>query len=292
MNKKFTTKKIISILLSSFLLASCSAENVNTIQNSEQVNISSNLKKNKQNFSLKFVETKNVPTDILELTQKDAQKVSDKASKTRDIDYFDIHKNPVGLELSYGSEKAYILNYLGTSKNTEDLNIEFKSFYTKSQLGYSFNYSGPITLSSTKNIKNERAINSLKKNGSIRFELITGMPPEYIVNRFENYIERELKPALKMIYKADPDISDEIFPYAVYADNELKGFFFLISRSILRLGDRKYADLQLSTFIDTENEIGAKMAIVAFNPKTKIGVAPKYDIKTLDDLNIVETGDW
>ncbi len=286
-------KKIISSLSASLILVSCSS-NINTNQVIDTVNTSAKLtQKKKANIYFKFVKTPEIPNNIIDVTQKEAQKASDRASKTRDIDYFDIHKNPIGLEISANNEKAYILNYLGTSKNTEELNIEFRSIYTKSQNDYNFNYSGPITLSRIKNKNLEKGKINLNKNSSIRFELLTGMPPEYIVNRFENYIERELKPSLKMIYKVDANISDDdIFPYAVYNNDDIQGFFFLSSRGMVRLGDRKYADLQTGTFINTENEILAKYAVVGFNPKTKIGTQPKYEFKDIDNINIIETGDW
>lgn len=285
-------KKSFSILAIILTLSSCST-NTNSIQNiSEQTSISSKV--SKSDLKIKFVDTKNIPNEVIDITQKEAQKASDKASKNRDIDYFDIHKNPVGLELTVANEKAYILNYFGTSKNTEDLNIEFRSMYTNSQNDYNFNYSGSITLSkSAKTTNLEKGKIKLNKKSSVRFELITGMPPEYIANTYENYLERQLKPALRTVYKVDTNISsDDIFPYAVYANDQVQGFCFITNRGIVRLGDRKYADLQTVTFISTENQIDAKYAVVAFNPKTKIGVAPKYEFKEISDINIVETGEW
>lgn len=283
-------KKKISLLLPLIILASsCSNNQIN--DNYEQINqVNSLSKKISKNININFLDTKSIPSEIIDITQKDSQKASDKASKARGIDYFDIHKNPVALEFNFNNEKAYLLNYLGTSKNTEDLNIEFRSFYTNSEIGYNFNYSGPITISKTKDI--EKGANKLSKNSSIKFELITGMPPEYIVNSLDEYLERQLKPSLKMIYKVDTNISDDIFPYAINVNNETKGFLFLISKSILRLGDRKYADVQLATFISNENEVSGKLVLIGFNPKTKISTQPKYDIKKIDDLNIVEFGDW
>lgn len=281
-------KKISFLLPLIFIISSCSSNDISSVSQNNQVISSS--KKIIRNNEIKFLETKNIPNEIIELTQKEAQKASDKASKARGIDYFDIHKNPIGLEFNFNNEKAYILNYLGTSKNTEDLNIDFRTFYTNNEIGYNFNYSGPVTLSSTKNI--EKGTSKLNKNSSIKFQLITGMPPEYIVNSLEEYIERQLKPSLKMIYKVDTNISDDIFPYAVYSNNEIKGFIFLISKNVLRLGDRKYADVQLITYISTENEVKGKLALVGFNPKSKVATPPEYDIKNIDDLNIVEFGDW
>lgn len=281
-------KKISFLLPLIFIISSCATNDISNISQNNQVISSS--KKIIRNSEVKFLDTKNIPNEIIELTQKEAQKASDKASKARGIDYFDIHKNPIGLEFNFNNEKAYILNYLGTSKNTEDLNIEFRTFYTNNEIGYNFNYSGPVTLSSIKNI--EKGTSKLNKNSSIKFQLITGMPPEYIVNSLEEYIERQLKPSLKMIYKVDTNISDDIFPYAVYSNNEIKGFIFLISKNVLRLGDRKYADVQLITYISTENEVKGKLALVGFNPKSKVATPPKYDIKNIDDLNIVEFGDW
>lgn len=279
-------KKTILLLPLFILISSCSDNiNVSNIVNQDKVNISSN----KKNEEIKFLDTKNIPNDIIELTHQEAQKASDKSSKARGIDYFNIHKNPLALEFNFNNEKAYLINYLGTSKNTQDLNIEFRSFYTTSEIGYNFNYSGPITLSNTKNI--EKGNTKLNKKSSIRFELITGMPPEYIVNSFEEYIEREFKPSIKMLYRRDIEISNDVFPYAVYADNEVKGFLFLNSRNVLVLGERKYADMQLVTFIDINNNIKSKLALIGFNPKTKISTPPKYEMKNIDDLSIVEFGD-
>lgn len=284
-------KKTVLIFPFIFFISSCSSGNIiNSTENtlSNQNNTVYSL--NKKSDVVNFLDTKSIPLDIIDVTQKDAQKASDKSSKIRGIDYFDIHKNPVALEFNFNNEKAYLINYLGTSKNTEDLNIEFRSFYTGSEIDYNFNYSGPITLSNTKNI--EKGNTKLSKKSTIKFELITGMPPEYIVNTFENYIERELKPVIKMVYKRDITISDDVFPYAVYQNNDIKGFLFLNNRNTLVLGERKYADMQLATFIDSENNVVGKMALIGFNPKTKLNTPPKYEIKNIDNLNLVEFGDW
>ncbi|GIW22966.1 MAG: hypothetical protein KatS3mg068_1973 [Candidatus Sericytochromatia bacterium] len=286
-------KKIFSISFLSFLLLfSCSNYN-----NSNNLNNNSNVIaiSNNKTLDIKLI-TENIPENIIKISQDVCQKAVDKASKLRGIDYFNLPKNPFALEITKENHKSYILNYIGTSKENIDLNVEVRSFIdSNNSVSYNFNYSGKMTLSNSRKTFGtynlEPVISS--KNLGLSFELITGMPPEGITKTFERELYN-ITSDLKKNYRLDKDIKigEDILVYAIKFNDELQGFFIQAYRNILSLGERKYADLQISITISNDYKILNTYSVVAFNPKTELNKDPVYKIKTFNNLKIIEVGDY
>jgi len=282
-------KKYFSILLISFFSFSCS-----TYSNSNIDNNITQLSNNKQLDINLLME--NIPENVIKESENICQKAIDKASKLRGIDYFNLPKNPFALEIKKDNYKSYILNYIGTSKENKDLNIEVRSFVdSNNSVSYNFNYSGPLTLSNSRKTfgtYNLDPVISIKNTG-FSFELITGMPPEGITRIFEKELNN-ITSNLKKNYKLDKDIKigEDILVYAIKFNDDLQGFFIQAYRNILSLGERKYADLQIFVTISNDYKIMNTYSIVAFNPKTELNKDPVYKIKIFNNLKIIEIGDY
>ena len=288
----WTMKKIIKLSLATlFPIITLSCNSVQTNLKSESTTKISN--KN-PGISFKFLKPEQISKEVITSTVTEAQKLADKASKARDIDFFNLPQNPVGLELKNHEDSAYILNYIGTSKNTPDLSIEMRAFFTPDGNIFSFNYSGPVTLSGKKNFMPEKSFLKSKNKGSgPSFELITGLPQEYIVNAYENYLERNIKDVIKQLYRPQniKFDSENVFIYAVHNGAQLDSFFFESHHNFIILGERKYADLQIGIAISTEAEIKSNYMIVGFNPKTPLNTQPEYEYKKIDGVNVVQLGE-
>ncbi|MEK7432665.1 MAG: hypothetical protein AABZ74_06010 [Cyanobacteriota bacterium] len=281
-------KKTALLLISVFTLISCTQKIDSPLISETQIS-----SVNKINESASILKSENIPDEIKKLTQKEAKEMSDKESKRRGVDFFNIPNNPVGMKISYADKSAYILNYIGTSENTVDVNVEMKAFYSEDSKIYSLNYSGPITNTEKFKVKKEKnTLKTTKDEKGITFELIQGLPPEHIINTFSDYAEG-LKEVLKMIYRPQKStISEEdVFIYAIKYNGEVKGFFFESHANKVILGERKYADMQLGVFITNENKILQNYVIVAFNPKAKLNQNPSYKFFDEKGFNFIQLGD-
>lgn len=280
-------------LLSIITTYSCANQSypINNEKNIEKAQV---LSTKAAGVKFKFVKSDKIAPEIITSTLAEGQKIADKESKKRDIDYFNLPKNPVGLEISTDKKLAYILNYIGTSKNTNELNIEMRTFYTPEKADFAFNYSGPVTNSRVKKVaKNERFLAGKKlKNSELEFELITGLPPEYIINTYERYTDN-LKNTLDKIY--DPKTInfsfEDVLIFAIHYNQEVIGFYFDSHFNKLVLGERKYADLTIGAIVSIDNELKAQYALVGFNPKTELNKDPVYKIINEDNLLIVSLGE-
>lgn len=285
-------KLLLPIYLLTFLSFSCTSSNQvsNNITSSDINSTNSN-----KSLNINFI-SENIPKNIMDISEDTCQKAIDKASKLRGIDYFNLPKNPFALEIKKGNDKSYILNYIGTSKENIDLNVELRSFVdSKNTVSYNFNYSGEMTLANSRKTfgtYNLDPVISIQNTG-LSFELITGMPPEGITKTFEREVNNIIS-NLKKNYRLDKDIQigEDILVYAIKHNNELEGFFVQAYRNILSLGERKYADLQISVTVSKDYNILNKYSIVAFNPKTELNKDPIYKFKTFNGLKIIEIGNY
>jgi hypothetical protein len=284
-------KLFLPFSLALLLVFSCSNSQNNITYN----NLNSLANSISNSLVINFVTSDNIPKDIIGISDNICQKAVDKASKLRGIDYFNLPKNPFGLEIKKDNYKSYILNYIGTSKENVDLNVEVRSFIdSKNNVSYNFNYSGEMTLSNSRKTfgtYNLDPVISIQNTG-LSFELITGTPPEGITKTFEREVNNILS-NLKKNYRLDKDIKigEDILVYAIKYNNELEGFFIQAYRNILSLGERKYADLQIAITISKKYYVLNRYSIVAFNPKTELNKDPVYKFKNFNDLKIIEIGD-
>lgn len=286
-------KKISYILLSSLItlsLISCSTNqniDLNQVSALNQIQESKNLK-------YKVLSTgKELDSSTQKIIQEQCQNLSDKESKKRGIEMFTIPSNPIGLEISYGKDKAYILNYIGTPKETNMVNIEMRALYTPQNSDYVFNYSGPLTNTRNNPSKNDFQNQMRKKNtDAFDFELITGLPPSHVLDTYDknldvidNVLRREYRPQ-KVAFA-----TEDILIFAVYYKGELQGFYFDSHFNKVTLGERKYADMVMGTMIENDGTLTEQFALVGFNPKTKLNQEPQYTTITKEDINLIQIGE-
>lgn len=211
---------------------------------------------------------------VLASTLSGAQQAADEASRRRKIDFFHLHAAPVGLRVGQGEGAGYVLSYVGTSKQRTDLNIELRALYAPGQLGFSHNYSGPVTLAAAGASKPalRRA-----RGGAVAFELLMGVPGNGVDVAYGDYLEH-LQDHLRARYQARPfSFDDGPLIFAVHEGDAVTGFVFTNQGNRLVLGDRKYADVQSVVHVSAEAEVLAAYTLIGFNEKTASPTsAPDY----------------
>lgn len=200
--------------------------------------------------------------------QQQVQAYADEISRKRDLDFFQLHSNPVGLELSKQGQLARILTYLGTARERTDLNVELRLLQAQG-LGLNLNYSGPVTRNlQAAQLEPPQLVQLQAAANGFEFELITGLPSEAVVSAYADFLEG-LTAYLRYRYQAKPfSFDDGPLVYALHFQKQLQGFVFLNQRNIMELGERKYADLQSVVVIAPNRELLGAYTLVGFNPKT------------------------
>lgn len=213
-----------------------------------------------------FVQNEALPVALLQRHLQGAQAYSDQISQRRELDFFQLHGELVGLKLN---DTSYILSLLGTAKTRNDLNVEMRVL-TGANTGMNLNYSGPVTrgLASEQALLTQSPETVAAQESGIHFELITGLPPEHITRTYGDHLEQWAR-YLKYRFQSQPlQFDDGPLIYAMTQNEQLLGFAFFNQRNLLTLGERKYADVQSVAVVDTEGRLQGSYAIVAFNPKT------------------------
>lgn len=232
-----------------------------------------------------------VPATLLTSVQAGAQKTADDASRRKDIDFFNLHANPVGLRIGTGDRAAHVLSFLGTSKERTDLNIEMRALHASGKTAYVFNYSGPVTLSAATQVLRTPALAA--RSTELSFELITGLPGNGVSEAYGDYLDN-LGAYLQRRYQARPFTFDDApLVFALQQGEEPIGFLFTNQRNRLVLGDRKYADVQSVAFVAPDGELSGAYTLIGFNEKTSSPTtAPAYDIEQDERFGmLVEFGD-
>ncbi len=245
----------------------------------------------KGELPVQFLAPSAVPASVLSGLLAGAQKTADDASRRKDIDFFNLHANPVGLRIGSGDSTAYVLSFLGTSKDRTDLNIEMRALLASGKTGYTFNYSGPVTLSVTPEVFKPTTLRA--RSTGLSFELLTGLPGAGVTDAYGEYLD-QLGRYLQRRYPARPFAFDDApLVFALQAGEEPVGFLFTNQRNHLVLGDRKYADVQSVAFVTPEGAIAGAYTLIGFNDKTASPTtAPVYEIETDERFGtLVQFGD-
>lgn len=204
------------------------------------------------------------PEQLTALTAQ-AQAYADETSRRRGIDFFRLHPNPVGIKLSQGSETSWLLSYLGTARERNDLNVELRVIGTATP-GMNLNYSGPVTLSRVQTKAELKA--GAKAATGFGYELVTGLPGQGVTEAYEAYADA-LGQYLRSRYQAQPfSFDDGPLVYAIHFNGQLQAFAFFNQANRLILGERKYADVQSVTVFSTQRKLLAAYTLIGFNPKT------------------------
>lgn len=237
--------------------------------------------KARSEWPVRFLAPGAVPSSVLATLQAGAQKTADDASRRKDIDFFNLHANPVGLRIGSGDREALVLSFLGTSKDRTDLNLEIRALHASDQTAYVFNYSGPVTLAAAPEVAKPAARRS--RSTGLAFELLTGLPGGNVTEAYGDFLER-LGSYLQRRYQARPFAFDDApIVFALQDGEEPVGFLFTNQRNRLVLGDRKYADVQSVAFVAPDGELSATYTLLGFNEKTSApDKAPVYAIEEDD----------
>jgi hypothetical protein len=212
-----------------------------------------------------------IPAEIRQAVQGVVQQASDAASRKKDLDFFHVHANPVGLRLGTGPQAAYVLSFLGTSVQRNDLNYEARALVAGGKVGLTSNYSGP----GTRMAAAETMVPRLEAlNGDFRFELLMGLPGNGITEAYERHMER-LGLHLTRRFQARPfQFDEDCLVFAVHQGDALAGFLFTHQRNRLVLGERKDADVQSVVLMSPEAELLGGYTLVGFNAKTPSSMTP------------------
>lgn len=226
-----------------------------------------------------------VPSALRQATHTAVQKASDDASRKKGLDFFHVHSNPVGLKIAAGGASAYVLSFLGTSKETPDINYEARALVADGKVGIISNYSGPGTLSTPVDRLLPRP---LVENQGFDFELLMGLPGNGVTEAYERTMER-LGLQLQRRFQARPfQFDEDCIVLALHQGSELAGFLFTHQRNRLVLGERKYADVQSVVLMSPEAEVLAAYTLVGFNRKTPTATtAPTYTWERFGELGSV-----
>jgi hypothetical protein len=226
-----------------------------------------------QNASVptQLLRPEDVPAALRQAVHGVVQKASDEASRKKGLDVFTVHANPVGLRLGTGPQAAYILSFLGTSQERNDLNYEARALVAGGKVTLTSNYSGPGTLSAAV----ERTLPSVQTaNADFRFELLMGLPGNGVTDVYERHMDR-LASHLTRRFQARPfQFNEDCLVFAVHQGEQLAGFLFTHQRNRLVLGERKDADVQSVVMLSPEADILGGYTLVGFNEKTASPTTP------------------
>lgn len=247
----------------------------------------------RNSLEARFSQADAVPEALLGNLTTQAQAYADDLSRRRELDYFRVHPQPVGLRLSMGSDSAWLLSFVGTSKDRNDLNLELRALVGK-QLGLNLNYSGPVTLSRTAVADRPEVVQRQSASSSaFEFELITGLPGQGVTERYGDYLEGLTK-YLSYRYQAKPiEFDDGPLIYAIHYQGSLQGFAFMNQRNRLILGERKYADVQNVAIVSTDRRLLGSYTVIGFNPKTGgAAQSPVYQVENHAEFgSLVQLGE-
>jgi hypothetical protein len=220
-----------------------------------------------------------VPAAIAALAHGRAQAASDAASERRDIDFFALPSNPLGIAIGSGADAAWVLGFLGTGKTDADVNVELRALVAGGDVGVTMNYSGPTTLGRAAIAAPAPSIAAARGEGR-RFELVTGVPGNGVADAYVDYMGG-LERQLERRWDARPFAFDDVpVVFAVSRSDVLEGFVFTNQGNRLILGERKYADVQSVAAFTAEGELAAAYTAVGFNRKTSgPGAAPVWQLE-------------
>lgn len=217
-----------------------------------------------------FQKPEQFPQATLQSVLAQAQSYADTISRRRQIDFFQVHAQPVGLRLD---ASTYLMSFIGTAKTRADLNVELRALVHQDQVGLNLNYSGPVTRQLNAQALTPENPQSLSA-GDWSFELITGLPGEGVVSTYERHMNA-LADYLPYRYQGQSFAFDDgPLVYALHKQGQLQGFVFMNQRNILTLGTRKYADVQSVVVISPQTNILGAYTLVAFNPKAADSQSP------------------
>lgn len=221
-----------------------------------------------------------VPAAVVKRVQPLVQLASDKASERRDLEFFALPANPLGLQFADG---AWIMSFLGTGKTDADVNVELRAVVSAAGVGTTMNYSGPTTLGRT-SVATDLPL-GLPDTTATSFELITGLPGNGVTDAYSDYMD-ELNRTLRQRFGAKPFAFDDApIIFAVSRGGSLQGFVFTNQGTKLVLGERKYADVQNVVAFTADATMAAAYTIVGFNQKTTgPGAAPVFQLSDEDRL--------
>lgn len=218
-----------------------------------------------QAIETQVLTSQDVPVALRQAVQAIVQKASDEASRKRELDRFAIHGNPVGLRIGSGPQAAYVLSYLGTSTERNDVNYEARALVAGGAVGLTSNYSG----AGTRMAATAPTMPGLEAAPvGWRFELLMGLPGNGVTEAYERRMRR-LAEHLTRRFQARPfQFGEDGLVFAVHRGDALAGFLFTHQRNRLVLGDRKDADVQSVVFMSPEAEWLGGYTLVGFNAKT------------------------
>lgn len=215
-----------------------------------------------------------VPAALRTSVHRAIQQAADAASEKRGLDFFNVHANPVGLRLTNGQQNAYVLSFLGTSKETPSINYEARALVAGGKVGLSSNYSG----SGTRAAETQHVLPMIASaDADYRFELLMGLPGNGLTDVYERHMTR-LADFLTRRFQARPfHFGEDAFVFALHHGDTLQGFLFTHQRNRLVLGERKDADVQSVVFMSPSAEILGAYTLVGFNDKTPdANTPPRY----------------
>ena len=247
----------------------------------------------RSSVQVRFATAADLPDDLLARFSSAAQNYADEVSRRRQLDFFSVPPQPVGLQLQAEGQSAWLLSYLGTARTRNDLNVEIRLMGGQNQ-ALSLNYSGPVTRNEVASTEHSEGPHARTSENPFHFELITGLPGEGITDAYGRHLSG-LADYLRYRYQSRPvQFDDGPLIYAVHQRETLLGFAFVNSRNLLVLGERKYADVQSVVLVGTQRQILGSYTLVAFNPKTSPDTSvPDYRISTHPEWgNLIECGEW
>ncbi|MGV3526354.1 MAG: hypothetical protein ACO1RX_19195 [Candidatus Sericytochromatia bacterium] len=229
----------------------------------------------------RFVQAADLPAPALARWTAQVQTYADEISRKRELDFFQVFPQPLGLQLQVGSEQAWVLSYLGSARTRNDLNVELRLLSARNS-GLNLNYSGPVTLS--RSSENPAPLVQAAGEG-LELELITGLPGNGVVERYSEYMDG-LGDYLRYRFQSQPLAWDDApLVYALNQNGEPQAFVFCNQRNRLVLGERKYADVQSVVVVSPQQGVQGSYTIIGFNPKTPaVGAPPRYSIENHPDF--------
>jgi hypothetical protein len=223
-----------------------------------------------------------LPASVVTAVLPQAQRAADDASRRRGIDFFQLHDNPIGLQVKAGTDTAHVVSFLGTSKDRNDLNVELRTVSgSTGEPAIVMNYSGPVTLGRAE--KAQATASRVTRTNGLRVDLLTGLPGNGVSDAYGDYLDHWAV-RLQQRFSARPfQFDDTPLVFALTRSGEPVAYVFCNQGSRLVLGERKYADVQAVTALAPNGDWLGGYTLVGFNAKTaNAGKNPVYRLETDD----------
>lgn len=232
-----------------------------------------------------------LPAALLEGALPVVQAAADEASRRRDIDFFRLQKQGVGLRWTPPSgREVWVLGLVGVSRERTEVSIEATALVADGASPASvFSYGGPVAWQGATRSPalGEKAVGARKSPSAESWNLMQGLPPSQVLNAYGDRLE-ELARWLPSRFGARPFAWDEVpLCFVLEAgDGQPLAFALANHRNRLVLGERKAADVRHLALLSPQGQWLGSATLVGWDAKL-----PKPEAEVVFDKLTAPSGE-